>query len=276
MAVIGGSAGLAVVILGFFSYQTLSKLKNRANNTEVSQEQFSGAAQVSEFLQAECQRSAEKISKLSDATLMFEEFKQNAENCREVFFNIEGKTQIRSEGMYPDVVVDIALLAVKTNKPQAIEVLNFAKSLNAWEFYMGPVVCDSLATVEAYLESINQPDEKICFNSQSDKEKLFTEIKNKNFSILSKSLNSGQVVSIGSQESEEGCPEKISAITKIAQEATSGNLDVVEEQGQNAESGGLNFIFKTKTEDKLILEFAAVNDCLQLQSVLIPDLQTNE
>ena len=269
-------AGLGVALVVTISYKTLSKLKEQELIKENAQEQFAGIAQVSEQLQAECQKSAEKISSLNDATLMFEEYKQKAENCREAFFAFEKKSQLRSEGMYPDLIVDIAVLAAKTNKAQAVAMLNFSKSINAWEFYMGPIVCSSKATIEAYLESLNPSDNKICFKLQEDKEKLYSEIKNKNFSVLSKSLSSGRVVSIGSPESETGCPGKISAITKIVQDATVGNLSLEVEQIKNSDTGTINFVFKTKTEDKIILVFAVADDCLQLQAILIPNLPANE
>lgn len=269
-------AGLGVALVVTVSYKTLSKLKEQELIKESAQEQFAGIAQVSEQLQTECQKSAEKISSLNDAALMFEEYKQKAENCREAFFAFEKKSQLRSEGMYPDLIVDIAVLAAKTNKAQAIDMLNFSKSINAWEFYMGPTVCSSKATIEAYLESLNLSDNKICFKLQDDKEKLFSEIRNKNFSILSQSLSSSRVASIGSPESETGCPERISVITKIVQEATAGNLSLEMEQIKNSEAGTINFVFKTKTEDKIILVFAVADDCLQLQAILIPNLPANE
>ena len=94
--------------------------------------------------------------------------------------------------------------------------------------------------------------------------------------MLSKSLSNDRVVSVGSPESEEGCPEKISVITKLVQDAADGNVEVSEEEVKNSENNAVNFVFKTKEEDRLILEFAAVNDCLQLQTVLLPDQPTNE
>lgn len=265
-----------IALVGFFSYKTLYGLKLQEDLRENNQEQFAGGAQISEQLQAECQKSVEKISSLSDVQPMFSEYKKNVENCREVYFNSEKKSKIRNEGMYPDIVVDIAMYAAKTNKPMALEILSYAKSINPWEFYMGPIVCNSLATIEAYFESLSVNEDKICFKTQAEREKLFSAIKNKNFSVLSSSLGSDRVVSVGSPESEEGCPEKISTITKFIQEATSGNVSVDEELVKNSENDAINFIFKTQSADKVILEFAAVNECLQLQTVLIPDQPTNE
>lgn len=266
----------AITVVGYFSYRTLSGLKAQEGQRESTQEQFAGGAQISEQLQFECQKSVEKISTFSDPQKMFSEYKQNVENCREVYFTTEKKSKIRSEGAYPDIIVDIAALAARTDKTKALEFLTYAKTINPWEFYMGPIVCNSLATIEAYFESLSLDENKLCFKAASDKEKLFSEIKNKNFSVLSKSLSNDRVVSVGSPESEEGCPEKISTITKLVQEAANGNVEVNEEQVKNSENNAINFVFKTKEEDRVILEFAAVNDCLQLQSVLLPDQPTNE
>lgn len=266
----------AITVVGFFSYRTLSGIKAQEGQSESTQEQFAGGAQVSEQLQLECQKSVEKISGLKDAQAMFSEYKQHVENCREVYFNTEKKSKIRNEGTYPDIIVDIAALAARTDKAKALEFLTYAKTINPWEFYMGPIVCNSQATIEAYFESLSLDDNKLCFNVASDKEKLFSEIKSKNFSVLSKSLGNDRVVSVGSPESAEGCPEKISTITKLVQEAANGNVEVNEEQVKNSENNAINFVFRTKDEDKVILEFAAVNDCLQLHTVLLPDQPTNE
>lgn len=265
-----------ISVLGFFAYRTLSGIKSKEDLRESNQEQFAGGAQISEQLQAECQKSVEKLSSLSDAQSMFSEYRQNVENCREVYFSSEQKTNIRNEGMYPDVVVDIAAFAAKTSRPLALEVLQYAKSINPWEFYMGPIVCNSLATIEAYIESLTLDEERICFKPATDKEKLISEIRSKNFSIISKTLSHDRVISVGSPESEEGCPEKVSSIIKLVQEATSGNLSVDEEQIENSRGGAVNFVFKSKSEDKIILEFAAFNDCLQLHTILIPAQTTNE
>ncbi len=279
-ALVVALAGLGVALVAIVSYKTLAKLKELEIIPDNSQEQFAGVAQMSEELQSECQKSSEKISSIaaqfkpSDIAQMFAEYKLNAENCREVYFSIEKKSPIRSEGMYPDLVVDIAAMAAKIDRTQAAEILNFAKSINTWEFYMGPIVCNSKATIDAYLESLNLPAEKVCFKKDTDKEKLLTEIKNKNFSILSKSLSNDRVVPIGLPESEAGCPVKISTITNLVQNATTGSFSVEEEPSQNPEV--INFVFKSNAVVKLILEFASVNDCLQLQSVLVPNLQANE
>lgn len=267
---------VALILVGLFAYKTLSKIKNQEVAADASQEQFAGVAQIADSLQAECQKSADKIVTATDPTIMIAEYKKNVESCREVYFSLESKNKFRGEGMYPDIVVDIAAYLARTDKNKALEVLNFAKNLDAWEFSMGPVVCNSKPVIEAYIESFNSSDEKLCIKSSEYKQKLLPELKARNFSILSKSLSGGRVASLGTPDSEIGCPEKISTITKLAQGATSGDLRLEEEKIEGNENNELSFIFKAASEDKLILQFTPVNDCLELQTLIVPNLQTNE
>jgi hypothetical protein len=267
---------LALALFSYFAYSSLSKIKAQKSSTEATQEQFVGAAQISETLQAECQKSAEKIATTKDAEVMIAEYKKNADNCREVYFSLESKNTFRGEGVYPDIAVDIAAQIAKINIGKALEILNFAKELSPWEFSMGPVSCNSKSVMEAYIESYNSASEKICFKASEYKEKLFTELKNRNFSIFMTTQSQGQVASLGTPDSEVGCPEKISTIVKLAQSATSKDLKLEEEKIEGSENNGVSFIYKTATEDKLILQFTPINECLELQSVFIPNRQTNE
>jgi len=286
------AAGLGIGLALVLSYVVASGIKREplfsGSTSGSTQEQFASEAQTSEQLQSECQKSAEKITSYSDpieaasVVKMFTEYKQNAENCRNVYFSIEKKSSIssipsiRSEGTYPDLIIDITLLAAKTNKKQAIEMLNFAKSLSPWEYYWGSVLCSSKTTLEAYSEVLTLSDEKICFKPDTDREKLFSEIKNKNFSIFSTSLKYERVVLLGSTNSESACPEKISTVTKLVHRISSENVIVEEEKVTPPDNKRMNFIFKTDSESKLVLKFLALNDCLQLHSVLIPEQQVNE
>jgi hypothetical protein len=274
--IIAISSILALAIFGYFAYLTLTEIKAQQSLTEAAQEQFVGIAQISETLQAECQKSAEKIVSTIDPEVMIAEFKKNADNCREVYFSLESKNKFRSEGMYPDIVVDIAAEIAKTNTDKALEILNFAKGLDQWEFSMGPVSCNSKSVIEAYLESYSRSSEKVCFKSNEYKETLFAQLKNRNFSIFITSLSQGQVASLGTLDSEVGCPEKISTIIKLAQNATSKDLKLEEENIEGNENNNVSFIYKTANENKLVLQFTSVGDCLELQSVFIPNLQTNE
>lgn len=267
---------IALVVVGAFSYKILSKIKNQEAALEASQEQFAGVAQIADSLQAECQRSADKIVTAADANAMIAEYKKNVENCREVYFALESKNIFRGEGMYPDIVVDIAAFLTRTDKSKALEILNFAKDLDPWEFSMGPVVCNSKPVIEAYIESFKTDEEKICFKAAEYKEKLLPELQARNFSILSKSISAGRVASLGTPDSEIGCPQKISLITKLAQGATVGELKLEEEKIEGNENNELSFIFKAANEDKLILQFTPVNECLELQTLIVPNLQTNE
>lgn len=269
---------LALTIVGVASYFTLSSVKKMEMEAAASQEQFAGDPEISSQLQGECQKSAEKISASTALDTIISEYKQHADNCRSVYFVIEKESPFRNEGMYPDLAVDIANLAARTDKVKAVELLNFAKDLEPWEYYMGPVVCDSQAVMEAYLESIQQPqDERVCFKKADYTKQLMAELKNKNFGILPKTLASDDVVWVGLSDSEVGCPEKISAVLKLLHDLAGGaDIRLEENQNEDLEAGTISFMYRSKTEDKVILEFEEEDSCLQLTSVLVPSLQTQE
>ena len=264
----------AVLVTG--AYFLLSKIKNEKAVSQNSQEQFVGGAETSQQLQAECQKSALEISTNPNVDNAIAEYKKHVESCREVYFTIEKKSsEIRNEGMYPDLVVDIANLAAKKDKSKALEFLNFAKSIGTWEFYMGPVVCDSKRVVEAVIESLGLPDEKICIKRTNFKKDLLPALQNRNFEIFAKLLPNYKAAWLGLPDSDIGCTEKLSSLIKIAQNATAGTMAGEEEQ-RNLESQDVSVVFKSKTEDKLIVQFALINECLELKAVLVPGLQTNE
>lgn len=266
---------LAVVIVGVGGYFTLSSVKQMEINDLKSQEQFAGDPEISSQLQIECQRSAERIDKSNDIDVAIAEYKQYADTCRSVYFVIENESPYRNEGMYPDLVVDLALKAAESDKAKALDILNFARALEPWEFYLGPVICDSDAVVEAYLESMQLPEEKICFKKEEYTQQLMSELKKKNFSILSQTLKNNSVVWVGLPDSDVGCPEKISVITKLVSDLTAGSDVTLEEnRNEDLESNTIGFIYRSKNEDKVMLEFEEQESCLQLTSVLVPSLQT--
>ena len=273
---------LAAIAIVFFAvlvtgaYFLLNKIRNEKAVSQASQEQFVGGAETSQQLQAECQKSAIEISTNPNLDTAIAEYKKHVESCREVYFTIEKKSsEIRNEGMYPDLVVDIANLAAKKDKSKALEFLNFAKSIGTWEFYMGPVVCDSKRVVEAVIESLGLPDEKICIKRTNFKKDLLPALQNRNFEIFAKLLPNYKAAWLGLPDSDIGCPEKLSSLIKIAQNATAGTVAGEEDQ-RNLESQDVSVVFKSKTEDKLIVQFALINECLELKAVLVPGLQTNE
>jgi hypothetical protein len=269
-----GAILLAIVLTG--AYFVLSRIKADKAKLQASQEQFVGGAETSQQLQAECQRSASEVSNASNIDEAIAEFKKHVESCREVYFAIEKKSpDLRNEGMYPDLVVDLANLAARNDKAKAMELLNFAKGIGSWEFYMGPVVCSSKSVLEAVIESLNLPNEKICVKRENFRKELLPELKNRNFGIFTKLLPNYKAAWLGLPDSDVGCPEKISSLMKIAQNAAAGS-EATEEEQPNTETLDVNVVYKAKTEDKLIIQFAQVNDCLELKAVLVPGLQTNE
>ncbi|MCC2677846.1 MAG: hypothetical protein K0R29_422 [Pseudobdellovibrio sp.] len=274
---------MTLVALGVFALITtggvliLSKIKSKNNAAEAagSQEQFAGQAETSQQLQSECQNSANEIAKSEDIETAIDEFKKHVENCREVYFTSEEKTQYRNEGMYPDLGVDLFTKLAATDKARAVEFMAYLKKLQPWQFYMGPIVCDSQNVLNAYDESLRNEEPRLCVKFEEFNEKIYNELKNKNFSVLSSTLNSNNVAWLGAGSSDLGCPERISAIVKTVQ-SSAGSSQIRPVQ-QKQESTGLNVIFGNGTEDdKVVLEFGEVNGCFQLKSAAVAGLQTNE
>jgi hypothetical protein len=104
---------------------------------------------------------------------------------------------------------------------------------------------------------------------------LLPALKNKSFSDLSKMVANDRVVWLGLPESDVGCPEKFSSVLKIIQNSTAGGVSLEENRPENTESNSLSFLYKSKTEDKITLQFSVSNECLQLSSVLVAG-QANE
>lgn len=275
--IFAATATVAVLLVAVIAYVTLSKIKNnQPGSSDISQEQFQTAPELSTALQTECQVSAQKISKLSNITELEQEFKSHVEQCREVFFAFEGDSQFRKEGMYADLAVDLAHFALKESKDKALEILKFAKSLEPWEFYLGPVSCDSHHVIDAYLESLNLPSEKVCIKLSDYAEKLIPELRNKNFEIFKSMLSNTEVVWLGQPESDVGCPERISAIIDLSAKLSSGNLTVDQTKQSEADSPDLVFSLKAGGDEKLALVFRPENECLQIRSLLVPNLDVPE
>lgn len=267
-------AVLVVAAVAAGSYYALSFAKELDAQAERSQEQFAGDPEVSSQMIADCQKSAELIADTKNLDQIITEYKRSADNCRSVYVVVEKESFIRNEGMYPDLVVDIAFLAAQTDKVKALEILNFAKSLEPWEYYMGPVICESTSVVDAYIQSFESTEPKRCLKKAEDTAQLIATLKSKDFSILPQTVRQGDVVWVGLPDSEVGCPEKMTEIMSLVNRLTSGaDVEFEENQSENAESPGLTFIYKTKTDDKLILDFTETDSCLQLGAVLVPDLQ---
>jgi len=274
---------MTLVALGAFALITtggvliLSKIKgkNAAAEAAGSQEQFAGQAETSQQLQSECQNSANEIAKSDDVQAAIDEYKKHVDNCREVYFTSEEKTQYRNEGMYPDLGIDLLTKLAATDKAKAVEFMTYLKKLQPWQFYMGPIVCDSQNVLNAYDESLKNDEPRICVKFEEFNDKIYNELKNKNFTVLSSTLNSNNVAWLGAGNSDLGCPERISAIVKTVQ--SSAGASQIRPVQQKQESTGLNVIFGNGTEDdKVVLEFGEVNGCFQLKSAAVAGLQTNE
>jgi flagellar basal body-associated protein FliL len=271
---------LALVIFAGVStagFLFLSKMKGKAAEAaaNTSQEQFAGQAETSQQLQSECQASANTITKSNELRVAIDEFKKHVDSCREVYFTSEEKTEYRNEGMYPDLSVDILTKLASTDKNQAMDFLAYLKKLQPWQYYMGPVVCDSQSILNAYEESIKSADQKICVKAEEFNDKIYNSLKNKNFSVLASTLGNNQVAWLGSANSDLGCPERISSIVK-AVESAAGNSQIRPVE-QKQESTGMNVIFRNGAEeDSVVLEFGDVKGCVELRSAAVSNLQVNE
>lgn len=255
----------------------LSKVKNSEPSLSgPTQEQFVGQAETSQQLQSECQNSAFQISNSDNLKLSVDEYKKRVENCKEVYFVIDEKTKFRNEGMYPDLAIDLLAFLYEDNKANALEFLNYLKTISDWQFYMGPIVCDSKKVIAAYEEAVKSTAEKICLKSSDFNEKIFSELKNKNFSVLENTMVGATVAWLGSPEANAGCPEKISSIIKTAGQVAGATTEI-KEVDNVTETKEIGVAFRNKAdEDKLVLEFGEVNGCFQLKAALVSGLEANE
>lgn len=274
---------MTLVALGAFALITtggmyfLSKIKSKADaaNATGSQEQFAGQVETSQQLQEECQTSADEILRSDDVVAAVNEYKQHVDNCKEVYFASEEKTQYRNEGMYADLGIDLLTKLGATDKAKAVQFMAYLKKLPPWQYYMGPIICDSNNVLNAYEESLKNEEPRACVKFEEFNEKIYNELKNKNFTVLASTLDANSVAWLGAGTSDLGCPQKISAIIKTVQSAAGASQ--IRPVQQKQESTGLNVIFGNGTEeDKVVLEFGEVNGCFQLKSAAVAGLQTNE
>lgn len=266
----------ALIIVGVIAFFALSKIKeNKDIAAGMSQDQFEGEVQISSQLQAECQSSAAKISKMQDPAAMETEYRQNAENCKDVYFALDVESVIRKEGMYADIVVDIAKKLATTDKAKAVDLLKFAREIKTWDFYLGPTSCESQQVLDAYIESFSSTDEKICVASTDIQSKLIPELVAKNFALLSKISPPNEVVWLGAPESDLGCPEKISSILEILKKLTTGSVGAEVAPSEN-DSNQVNVSLKLSDKETITLVLQGEQSCMKLNSVLIPNPETTE
>jgi hypothetical protein len=266
----------ALLIVGVIAFFVLSKIKSSKSNEALTQDQFEGTAEISTQLQAECQSSANKLASSKDIVAIEAEFRQNAENCKDVYFAFETDSAFRKEGMYADLVVDIASMLSKTDQGKAIELLKFGRSIKSWDFYLGPVSCDSQHVLDAYIESFSTDEEKQCLKAADLKAKIFPEIMSKNFSFISKLVSKNNVLWVGIPESDVGCPETIELVIQSLKKLAVGQLNVDESQLQNPDGNNLNLAIKLSDKESISLVFTNKNECLELSSVLIPSQEVSE
>lgn len=264
---------LAAILIGGFV--VLSKIKkDDVASAVASQEQFVGQAETSQQLQSECQISADAIVKSEDLQKSLNEFKKHAENCREVYFSVESKQGFRNEGMYPDLSIDLLVKLTAVDKSKSFEFLEYLKKFPPWLMYSGPVSCDSKSVVAAYEEQVKNLEDRVCIKPEEFEEKVYSELKNKNFAVLEKTLSGAEVAWLGLPATDVGCPDKISNIVKTVK-SSAANAEIRPPEPKQ-ESTGLLVIFRNGEEDKVVLEFGDSNGCFQLKSAAVAGLQVNE
>lgn len=275
--IFAASSVAAVTLVLMIAYLTLGKVKSSQPDSEaISQEQFQATPELSANLQSECQESAAKLATLKSSEDLEAEFKAHVQNCREVYFSIESDSPFRKEGMYADLAVDLSHYFLKENKAKAIAIMNFAKSLKPWEFYLGPVSCDSHHVLDAYIESLNLASEKNCVSMSQYKEKLIPELTNKNFEFLKSMLSNAEVVWMGQPESDVGCPEKISSVIDLLRKLLPTTVTVDDPRAEGADPLELSLALKNNGDEKVVLVFRSENQCLQIRSLLVPNLEVVE
>lgn len=271
------AAVVAVALVSAIAFVTLSKVKNQQENSAVlSQEQFQAAPELSAALQSECQESAAKLAALKSSEDLEAEFKSHVGNCREVYFSIEAESPFRKEGMYADLAVDLSHYFLKENKDKAMAMMNFAKSLKPWEFYLGPVSCDSHHVLDAYIESLNLSSDKTCVSMAQYKEKLIPDLQNKNFNVLKSMLSNLDVVWMGQPESDVGCPEKISSVIELLNKLLPAAVTIEDPKTDETDPLQLSLALKNSGVEKVVLVFRSENQCLQIRSLLVPNLEVVE
>jgi len=271
------SSFAALLIVGAVAFFALSKIKAGKDIVAgMSQDQFEGEVQISSQLQAECQNSASKISKMKDMAAVEDEYRQHAENCKDVYFALDGESFLRKEGMYADIVVDIAKQLAPTDKTKAIELLKFAREIKTWDFYLGPTSCESQHVLDAYIESFSSTEEKVCFAALEVQSKIVPEVSAKNFSFLGKLIPQNNVVWLGAPESDLGCPEKVSSVVEILKKIASGPVTVDSAPVENGDNNQMNVNIKLSDKETITLILQNEKDCYKLSSVLVPNPEVSE
>ncbi len=270
----------ALVIVGAIAFFGLSKIKAlkvlSADDTGMSQDQFEGAVEISPQLQGECQNSANKLTTLNDTAAMEQEYRQFAENCKDVYITLDNVTHFRKEGMYGDLVVDLAKEISKTDKTKAVALLIFARDIKSWDFYLGPVSCDSQHVLDAYIESYSLSENKTCYTKDDVSTKIASEVTSKNFSFLSKMVSQNEVVWLGMPESDVGCPEKISSVVEVLKKLTPGSITLDTSSVEPNENNQLSLNIKLSDKENITLVMGTGESCLSLNSVLVPNLEVSE
>ena len=108
------------------------------------------------------------------------------------------------------------------------------------------------------------------------KEKLIPDLQKKNFNVLKSVLSNVDVVWMGQPESDVGCPEKISSVIDLLNKLLPTTVTVEDPKTEESDPQELSLALKNNGEEKVVLVFRAENQCLQIRSLLVPNLEVVE
>lgn len=241
----------------------------------VNQEAFQGPAELSAAVLNACQESAEKIVKSESCENKKNEYLQNVEGCAQAYISVDNQPEA-FEGNYGDFAVSVAQCYQKSSQTtEARAFLELVAGKIAWDFYMGPVTCDSQSVLSAYIESFSDKNDFACYK-QSDLNKVLSELKNKNFGIVTKMLPPGSIGYQGVLEADVSCPESISSILKNIQKNLTTGFEITEPKMDSDNSDQIFVEFTRGGTRILNLHFKTLSDgCLKFESLLAPS-QTTE
>lgn len=296
--------GISILLLAIFFLVKKLNQTVQAEGAESAQDTFQGSAEISPALQADCQTSVQKIFSTKNCDEKRTEFFSRLNSCKMMFFSIDAQVGVTTEGSYADLLTTISSCYLKgepkndgssqnktNNNEKAADVLKKGLALEPWDMSWGPASCPSRTVIAAHLESLELQDQFVCMQN-SEINKLFAELKNKNFSIL-KTLVTGQdIVSHGFIQTDVACPEKVTNIISELQKHLKESFTLAkasrgENSGENssettntkAESSVLpvDILDDSTQERRYQLQFALDQQgCIHFKSLLLPSDESFE
>jgi hypothetical protein len=271
---------LIIFILGLLTaagiYYFFKDSKIVTDSAVLSQDSFQGPTELSSTIQVTCQESAQKIFELKQCDQKESEFIKNAANCLNVYYFVDtNKGSAGTEGNYGDLSLQVADCYANQGDSNS-KAVNFLKEINEkfdWDVYMGPISCDSKSTLGAHIESYEENRSFKCLKT-SDLSSLVSEIKNRNFKVLTTMMTANDVAHQGIIEADVSCPEPFAQIEKNLLQMTAAPFEVTEPP-PDTEGNDDIFIDVTRNNSRLLnLQFKIKTDnCLHFEALLAPSIE---